>query len=339
MKDLIDSFCRQLEWEDLSPRTVKSYRDKVEQFARYLKEKDKGLLSVDGEGANIYFHFLLIKKLHTANTRYSSYCALKRFYDFLVSKGEVKSNPVDGVPVPKRERRPKGSLTLDDAQRMMYAPDRKTEKGKRDTAILAILMSAGNRTSALVNLRVGDIRGEKVKIPPRCHHCGQTDYSGKSRLRGREEEMVLITLKEKGGKSWSVPIHKKAAFYLNQYLVQREHGKNSDIVFPSLRGRKDPDKVKPITRHGIYGLIKKYALEVGIKGNVSPHSFRHLVVTWLLDCGVDEMLTKNFVGHANLKTTDGYRGVSHRAFMYSGMAHEKSILDAIETPMDSILNR
>ena len=116
----------------------------------------------------------------------------------------------------------------------MYAPGLKTEKGKRDTAIMAVLMSAGNRTSALVNLKVSDIRGERVRIPPKCHHCGQTDYTGRSRLKGREEEMVLIDLKEKGGKSWSVPLHRKAAFYLNQYLVQREHGKNSDIVFPSL---------------------------------------------------------------------------------------------------------
>lgn len=339
MNDLINGFCRRLEMDELRIRTVKSYRAKVDQFARYLEDRGKGLKSVDGEEAGIYFHWLLIKKLQSANTRYASWIGLKRFYDYLVERGEMTLNPILSVKPPKKERRPKGSLTIDDAQRMMYAPGLKTEKGKRDTAIMAVLMSAGNRTSSLVNLKVSDIRGERVRIPPKCHHCGQTDYSGRSRLKGREEEMVLIDLKEKGGKSWSVPLHRKAAFYLNQYLVQREHGKNSDVVFPSLRGKRDPDNVKPITRHGIYALIKRYALEAGIKGNVSPHSFRHLVVTWLLDCGVDEMLTKNFVGHASLNTTDGYRGVSHRAFMHAGMAHEKSILAAIETPMDSILDR
>lgn len=339
MNDLINGFCRQLERDELRVRTVKSYRAKVEQFSKYLEGRGKGLTAVDGEEASVYFHWLLIKKLQSANTRYSSWIGLKRFYDFLVERGEMTSNPILSVKPPKKERRPKGSLTIDDAQRMMYAPGLKTEKGKRDTAIMAVLMAAGNRTSSLVNLRVGDLRSERVRIPPKCHHCGQTDYSGQSRLRGREEDMAFIDLKEKGGKSWSVPLHKKAAFYLNQYLVQREHGKNSDIVFPSLRGKRDPDDVKPISRHGIYALIKKYAQEAGIKGDVSPHSFRHLVITWLLDCGVDEMLTKNFVGHSKLTTTEGYRGITHRAFTQAGMADEKSILDAIETPMDDILNR
>jgi len=339
MNDHINSFCRQLEREELSPRTVKSYRDKVEQFARYLKDRDKGLLSVDGEGANVYFHFLLIKKLQTANTRYSSYNALKRFYTFLVSRGEISSNPIDDVKAPKKERRPKGSLTVDDAQRMMYAPGLKTEKGKRDTAIIGLLMAVGNRTSSLINLKVRDIRSERMRIPPKCHHCGQTDYSGQSRLRGKEKQMVFVKLYEKGGKTWDVPLNEKAAFYLNQYLVHRAHGKNSDVVFPSFRGKRDPDDVKPITRHGIYALIKRYAQEVGIKENVSPHSFRHLVVTWWLDCGVDPILTKNFVGHSTLSTTEVYRGITHRSFVQSGMAEEKNILDAIETPMDDIINR
>ena len=337
MKELIEGFCHQLERDELSSKSVKSYRTKVVQFSRYLEGRSKGLTAVDGEEASVYFYWLKIKKLHTSNTRYSSWIGLKRFYDYLVERGEVATNPILSVKPPKKERRPKGSLTIDDAERMMYAAGLKTEKGKRDTAIMAVLMSAGNRTSSLVELRIDDIRGERVKIPPRCHHCGQTDYSGQSRLRGREEDMVLIDLKEKGGKSWSVPLHKKAAFYLNQYLIQREHGKNSDVVFPSLRGKKDPDNVKPITRHGIYALIKQYAREAGIKGNVSPHSYRHLVVTWLLDCGVDEMVTKNLVGHAKLATTEAYRGVSHRAFMFAGIAHEKSILEAIDTPMDKIM--
>ena len=336
---LIDGFCRQLEREELFPRSVKSYRAKVVQFFRYLEERGQGLTDIDGEAANVYFHWLLIKKLQSSNSRYASYIGLKRFYAYLVDREEVKVNPILSVRPPKKERRPKGSLTVDDAQRMMYAPGLKTEKGKRDTAIMAVLMAAGNRTSSLVNLRVGDLRSERVRIPPKCHHCGQTDYSGRSRLRGREEDMAFIDLKEKGGKSWSVPLHKKAAFYLNQYLVHREHGKNSDIVFPSLRGKRDPDDVKPISRHGIYALIKKYAREAGIKVDVSTHSFRHLVITWQLDCGVDEMLVKNFVGHSKLTTTEGYRGITHRAFTQAGMADEKNILEAIETPMDDILNR
>ena len=126
MNDLINGFCRQLERDELSIRTVKSYRAKVEQFSRYLEGRGKGLTIIDGEAASVYFHWLLMKKLQTANTRYSSWIGLKRFYDYLVERGEIKSNPILVVKPPKKERRPKGSLTIDDAQRMMYAPGLKT---------------------------------------------------------------------------------------------------------------------------------------------------------------------------------------------------------------------
>lgn len=334
-KDLLDGFKRWMEAQEASSRTVKSYREKARKLLVYLRRHKVELAAVDSSAVDLYMQYLLINKKQARNTRAQTRYALKRFFAYLVERGEASANPVDKSKPIKKEKRVAGSLTNEEITLMIHAPGVDTELGLRDTAIIAMLASVGARATALCNLRMGDIRIEEVRIPPRCTHCGQVDYSGGSKLRGRKKKIPIVKLREKGGKEWDVPLNDKAAFYLNQYLVQRVHGRDSDVIFP--RYRRQP--IAPITRHGLRELIRKYAARAGVKGSVSPHSFRRAVITWLMDCGVDEMVVKNFVGHAWLSTTEIYRAVTHRSFAWAGVAEEKSLLEAIETPMDGLMDR
>lgn len=335
VQEHIAGFCRWLEHAEKMPKTIRNYQSKVQKFLEYLERHGIDPFNVSNEKVDLYLQFLLIKKKQKASSRNLALAGIKLFYDYFVSKGLIDKNPCAGVKGPKREKRRMGSLTNDEIQLMIHAPDLSTEIGMRDTALLCVLTAVGSRVSALTKLRTGDIRVETVTIPPRCYHCNQVDYSGASRMRAQKKQMAILTIREKGGKEWPIPLNDKAAYYLNQYLIHREHGKDSDILFPGYRSKV----VKAISRHGILQVVKKHAEQAGIKGNVTPHSFRRAAITWLLDCGVDQMVVKNFFGHAALTTTEMYRNVTHRSFVFAGAAAERNLLEAIETPMDRVIDK
>ncbi len=331
--ELIAGFCRWLEAQECREKTIQAYRGRVEKWLEYLARHKVGYLEVDKERINYYMHFLLVKQKAAAGTRAQAFYSIKQFYTYLITRGQIEINPVDGAVIPKKEQKLKGSLTNDEIALMINAPGVNTELGLRDTAILTMMASIGARASAICGLRTGDIKAEQVRLPGRCTHCNQVDRSGRANLKGKKKMVVIVNLKEKGGQKWGVPLHDKAAFYLNQYILTRKLARDSDIVFPAYRCKE----LRPINRHGLHTLVKKYAARVGIKESVTPHSFRRAAITWLLDCGVDEIVVQRLVGHADLSTTEKYRAVTHRAFHWAGIAAEKSLLEAIETPMDGVI--
>lgn len=324
-----------MEAAEKRPKTVRAYRDRVEKFVEYLGRHGIELAGVDTEKVNHYMEYLLIKRRQAAGTRSQVFYAIKKFFDFLMERGAVEENPVKGARRIKVERRISGCLTNDEVSLLIHAPGLKTEIGMRDTAILTFMTAVGPRASAVCGLRLGDIRAEEITVPPRCSRCGQTDYSGRSTLPARKKHVAIVTIREKGGKRWDVPMHDKAYFYLSQYIAHRERAKNSDIVFPAYSRHAG---IRQLNRHGLYRLVRKHAARAGIKGRVTPHSLRRAAITWLLDCGVDSMVVRNLVGHSYLTTTEMYRAVTHRSFTLAGVATEKSLLEAIETPMDGLLD-
>lgn len=334
MKELAEGFRNWLERRERGGRTVKAYQDKAERFLGWVERRGLELNAVNTETVDQYMQVLLVQYGHKPQTRLAFYYAIKQFFDYAVSRTVVSVNPVTGATRPKRERRLKGCLTNDEITRMIYAPGLATEIGRRDTAILTLLTSLGTRATALCGMKTGDIRVEQITVPPRCGHCGQVDFSGGSRLRGKKRQVAIVRVREKGGKEWDIPIHDKAAFYLNKYLVLREKGKDSDTVFITYRQHE----IRALNRHGLYAVIRKYARKAGIPGAVTPHSFRRAAITWLLDCGVDPTVVKNFFGHAYLETTEIYRNVTHRSFNWAGIAAERNLLEAIETPMDGVMD-
>lgn len=335
----IEGWCRSLERAEKSSKTVRNYQDKAEQWLKYCEARKMAPLQINQEDFEVYLHWRLVKKKQKGSTRYAHYIGVKLFYEYLLGRGLVEINPIAGVSPPKKEKRIKGCLTNDDIEMIIAAPGMDTEKGMRDTALLCILAAVGNRVSSLTTLTTDDLKTDSVDIPPKCSHCGQVDFAGHSSLRRKREQVLIITLKEKGKKEWSIPLHDKATFCLLQYLANREHGRDAKIVFPSFRDKRDPLAVKSIKRGGILKVVKEAAASAGIREAVSPHSFRSAAITWSLDCGIDPQTVQNFYGHSSLATTSGYRGVTHRSFMWSGIAKQMNLLEAVNTPVDELMGR
>ena len=72
-----------------------------------------------------------------------------------------------------------------------------------------------------------------------------------------------------------------------------------DIIFLNRRG-------KQLTRVMIFTIIKQLAKKIGLKKNISPHTFRHSFATHLIQGGADLRAVQEMLGHESITTTEIY---------------------------------
>lgn len=149
-----------------------------------------------------------------------------------------------------------------------------TEEGSRDRAIIELLYSSGLRVSELCALKIYDIDDTFVKV------------MGK----GKKERLV--------------PINKKALDAIDAYLTQPRPD-HQEALFLTKKG-------KPIDRITVWKLIKALAKKASLARPISPHTLRHSFATHLLEGGADLRVIQEFLGHANIATTDRYTHLSHK---------------------------
>jgi site-specific recombinase XerD len=118
---------------------------------------------------------------------------------------------------------------------------------------------------------------------------------------------ALYIYKGKGKKDRVVPIGKKAASYLEKYLVEvRPHDARNNpkerSLFLTCAGR-------PLTAISVRYFLTNYRNKAGIKKGVSPHTLRRTCATHLLQQGVDIRYIQELLGHKSLKTTQAYTKV------------------------------
>ena len=132
---LLDEFCNALWLEDgLSRNTLESYRRDLRQFAEWLRmSRSKSVFEADRADLLAYlgYRFRRDAKPRSAARLLSS---LKRFYRFLLREGRVKTDPTLQVESPKLPRVLPKTLTEDDVEALLGAPDPSTARGQRDRA-------------------------------------------------------------------------------------------------------------------------------------------------------------------------------------------------------------
>ena len=117
-----------------------------------------------------------------------------------------------------------------------------------------------------------------------------------------DDEFVKVT--GKGDKERLVPIGQSAIKAIHWYKDNvRNHleikAGNSDILFLNRRGSK-------MSRGMIFYIIKELAKNIGLKKNISPHTFRHSFATALVEGGADLRAVQQMLGHESITTTEIY---------------------------------
>jgi integrase/recombinase XerD len=95
------------------------------------------------------------------------------------------------------------------------------------------------------------------------------------------------------------------SLYLREVRPRLENGRGEGRVFLNARGR-------PLSRMGVWKILRGHVETAGIQKVVSPHTLRHSFATHLLEGGADLVAVQEMLGHADISTTQVYTHVDRR---------------------------
>jgi len=279
--DLLDEFCDALWLEDgLSRNTLESYRRDLNKFAEWLrKQRDVTLLETSHADIQGFLAHLFTQQKAKATSTSRAISSLKRLFRYLLRQNKIAVDPTLQIATPKLPRSLPKSLTEEDVEALLNAPDVQVPLGMRDRTMLEVLYASGLRVSELVNLSVAQVSLDM----------------GVARVMG------------KGSKERLVPLGEEALDWIRRYLADVRPvllaGKLSDALFVTQRG-------EAMTRQMFWYLIKKHARQGSLDKPLSPHTLRHAFATHLLNHGADLRVVQMLLGHSDISTTQIYTHVA-----------------------------
>lgn len=275
----------------LSRNTVAAYRQDLDALRDFLEELETPLSRLRDEDVALFVAWLRQRgdATRTLARRISS---LRNFLAWCVDRGDLPANPAELVDTPKLPALLPEVLTQDEILRLLNAPDPTGKLGLRDRAMLELLYAAGMRVSELIELQPLDL----------------------------DLQRGVVKIFGKGSKERLVPLHDAAVMRMADYLrdVRPLFTPVEDKVFLNRSGTG-------LSRQGVWKLVKRYALEAGIRKAISPHTFRHSFATHLLEGGADLRSVQILLGHADMNATELYTHVqSERLLQIHRKYHPRS---------------
>lgn len=272
----LTAFRHQLAAEGLSPHTRSAYVSDAAALAQWAAPKALTALGTDDLAAYLASPQVMQKSPRSIARLQS---ALRHCWRGLLARGRVASDPTIGLDTPRIGRALPKDLSEADVDALLAAPDLSTAIGLRDKAMLELLYACGLRVTELVGLPLAAVNL----------------HAGYVRVRG------------KGQKERLVPMGEQAVGWVQRYIAEARGVLVHDISVPALfvtaRGAG-------MTRENFWHLIKRYALQAGIRSAVSPHTLRHAFATHLLNHGADLRVIQLLLGHSDLSTTQIYTHVA-----------------------------
>jgi len=201
---------------------------------------------------------------------------IRAFYKYLLIEEKIKTDPTNLLEAPRIGRKLPEVLEIEEIDAMIDIIDLSSAEGHRNKAIIETLYSCGLRVSELINLKISNL-------------FFQQNY---------------IKVEGKGSKERLVPISETAKKQIELYLnkVRNLHSidtKNQDFVFLNKQG-------KQLSRIMVFYIVKNLAEAIGLKKNISPHTFRHSFASHLVDGGADLRAVQEMLGHESIITTEIY---------------------------------
>jgi len=297
MRKDIQSFLNHLSVEKgFAANTIDAYRNDLNQLAAFIEELAM-VQGYDPQWPTVDRNLLISYILNLKERNYApatiarKVAAIKSFFSFLVSEGNIKTDPTENLSSPRVGKSLPKPLSTAEVEALLREPAKlSSPEAKRDVAMIELLYAAGMRVSELIAINTGDVNLE----------------AGFVRCFG------------KGSKERIIPIHRRAVQAVEEYLVKarpqllRDKGQNA--LFLNRRGQR-------LTRQGFWLILKAYAKAAGIKTSVTPHTLRHSFATHMLSGGADLRAVQELLGHANISSTQVY---THLTSEHVRQAYEKA---------------
>src|SRR5215216_6724146 len=261
-------FLNTLAGKNRSAATIRAYQTDILQFIAFLHATNVSIHTpADVQRLDVMDYLSKCAKRElTGIARARKLSALREYFRFLEGVGVITKSPATGIETPRREKNGRQVLRPDEYTKMLSLAG----ANPRDYAVLQVFLQTGIRVSELANLRIEDI-----------------DFIKPS-----------ITVRGKGKQEREIALEKKGIHALKSYLAVRVESFSSR-VFLTYQG-------EPISERGIRKLVVKYRKEAGITKKASCHTLRHTFATYKAEKGVSAFQLQQWLGHANLNTTQLY---------------------------------
>lgn len=269
LEQALDSFLRTLEGKNRSPSTLLAYKTDLRQFLSWLHANNAvATTPAEVEKADISEYLAALGQRGVSGvSRARKLAAIREYFRFLDEHDHITKSPAIGVETPKKEKNVRTFLRPDEYRAMLSLAG----GHPRDYAILQVFLQTGVRVSELCNLRVDDVD-----------------------LVGR---VVRIT-EGKGMAQREIELEKKGVQAIKNWL-----GIRPESPYDHLFLNKDGE---PLSERGVRWIVVEYRKRAGITKNASCHSLRHTFATYKAQHGVSPFQLKEWLGHANLNTTQIY---------------------------------
>lgn len=259
----------------LAENSIFAYQRDVDKLKAFAEANKKEPIELNLKDLNLFLGELYDLGL-SARSQARILSGVKQFFEFLVLEDILTESPAEMLEMPKIGRKLPEVLSVEEIDALMAAIDVSKKEGHRNRAILETLYSCGLRVSELVNLRYSDIFYDEGFI----------------RVIGKGNKQRLVPV--------APSVKREIEYYEDSMRKDLNIVKGSEnIVFLNRRGAQ-------LTREMIFTIIKKLAVEIGLKKNVSPHTFRHSFATHLLEGGANLRAIQEMLGHESITTTEIY---------------------------------
>lgn len=257
---------------DATEQTKETYLKGARRFITYCK--DNNILEVNEADIMNYKNYL--RNNYKASSISMYITSLKKLYKFLEKKG-IRNITTDLKGAKNTRNFKKDPLTIEQTKDLLKSIDTTTDEGKRNYALIKLLVATGLRTIEIERANIEDIRALGTANVLYIQGKGRDD---------KEEYVVLTysTLKA-----------------IQDYLKTRKDAKPSDPLFVSYSDRSNGQRLK--TR-SIRDIVKKAYKNIGIVSDkITTHSLRHTAITLSLIGGASLQEAQNLARHSNINTT------------------------------------
>jgi integrase/recombinase XerD len=279
-----------------SANTITAYRDTfvlLLSFIRDIKRIKPEKLTLDKIKKETVIDFLnWLQKIRgcSHSTRNARLAAVHSFYRFLQDQNLSYFHECQRILSIKSKKSPKETITylsVEGMRLMLRQPNVKTQKGRRDLALLSLMYNTGARVQEIIDLTPSMLRLTKPAI---------------------------IKIIGKGKKARLVPMLDMQVDLLKNYL-QKNHLNEPEAGSYPLFSNSRKEK---LTRAGINHIVQKYFQMAHLEDKtivpekISCHSFRHSKAMHLLQAGVNLVYIRDILGHVSVQTTEVYARADSR---------------------------
>lgn len=274
MRSLLEEYTNYLiNVKKVSDNTVAAYSRDLKKMTDYMAES--GVSEVKGiseDRLNSYIK-MLMDSGHSDTSVKRNMTSIKSFFKFLIDNGDLEDNPSENLKCPRVKKTPPRILEVDEIDGLLSQKFSDDAKGKRDRAILELLYATGLKVSEIIGLTLSNV------------------------------DMSISCLRLNGKRL--IPYGAKAKEALNEYFLNgrnfylSQRDGDSDLVFFNYNG-------EPMSRQGLWKLIKSYVKKSGMDKDITVSSIRHSFAKHMLENGADASSLQEMMGYNCTHTITRY---------------------------------